>query len=130
MQQKQNPLVTLCVLALAGWLMFGDDGGCSLPSVIAPAKVDRVTYVHTPKASLPSGVLAGIAELNTKGITATNFPEDTTDGNGEVPDQYRVPLEAARKSGVPSLVVAAGDKVLRVIKNPTKKQEVLDAAGH
>lgn len=34
--QKSNPLVTLAVLAFAGWLMFGDAGGCTLPIISEP----------------------------------------------------------------------------------------------
>lgn len=127
--QKQNPLVTFCVLALAGWLMFGGDvGGCSFSNPLAPTKVDRVTYVHDEKAPLPSGVMAALDELNLKGVVATAFPDDTTDGEGQVPDQYRIALPAAKASGIPSLVVQAGDKVVRVVKGPTTKAEVLEAA--
>jgi hypothetical protein len=83
--RKRNPYATFVVLAFAGWLMFGGDvGGCNL-NPLAPAKVDRVTYVHNEKDVLPSGVMAALNELNAKGILATSFPDDTTDGNGEVP---------------------------------------------
>lgn len=127
MQKQSNPILSLGVLLLAGWLIFGDGQGCSLP-LIAPAKIDRVTYVHDEKAVIPSPVLAALAELNTKGIIATAFPEDTTDGDGETPEQYKITLPAARTSGIPSLVVQAGDKVVRTVKGPTTKQQVLEAA--
>jgi hypothetical protein len=126
-QKQTHPLVALAVLALAGWLILGDGQGCSLP-IISPAKVTAVTYVHDEKAAIPSPVLAALAELNTKGIVATAFPDDTTDGDNQVPDQYRVTLPAAKAVGIPSLVVQAGDKVLRTIKSPTAKAAVLEAA--
>lgn len=129
MQKQTNPFVTIGILLLAGWLILGDSGGgCTLPSFVAPAKVDRVTYVHNKKDVLPSGVMAALNELNAKGILATSFPDDTTDGNGEVPDQYKIALPAAKASGIPSLVVQAGDKVLRTVKAPTTKAQVLEAA--
>ncbi len=118
------PSLTAAIVLVA--LLFGDGGGCNLP--IVSTKPDRVTYVHAPKAVIPSPVIAALSELNTKGILATAFPEDTTDGAGEVPDQYRVALPAARASGIPSLVVQAGDRVLRTIKAPTTKEAVLGAA--
>ena len=128
MDRKRNPYATFVVLAFAGWLMFGGDvGGCNL-NPLAPAKVDRVTYVHNEKDVLPSGVMAALNELNAKGILATSFPDDTTDGNGEVPDQYKIALPAAKASGIPSLVVQAGDKVLRTVKAPKTKAQVLEAA--
>jgi hypothetical protein len=128
-QKQTHPLVTLAVLALAGWLILGDGQGCSLPSLVTPSKPTAVTYVHDEKAPIPSPVLAALAELNTKGIVATAFPDDTTDGDNQVPDQYKVTLPAAKASGIPSLVVQAGDKVLRTIKAPTTKAQVLEAAG-
>jgi hypothetical protein len=97
------------------------------PVVVAPAKVTAVTYVHDEKAAIPSGVLAAISELNTRGILASNYPDDATDGDDQVPDQYKVTLPAAKASGIPSLVVQAGDKVLRTVKAPTTKAQVLEA---
>lgn len=115
-------------MLLLCWLVFGDDiGGCNLP-IIAPAKVDRVTYVRDEKAPVPAGVSAALAELNMQGILATEFPDDATDGDDDVPDQYKIALPAARTSGIPSLVVQAGDKVLRTLKEPKTKEQVLEAA--
>lgn len=43
MQKQSNPLVTLAVLALAGWLMLGDGGGCTvnIGAEPAPFKTDK-----------------------------------------------------------------------------------------
>lgn len=94
---------------------------------ISPEKVTAVTYVHDEKAAIPSGVLAAINELNTRGIIASNYPDDATDNEDKVPDQYKVTLPAAKAIGIPSLVVQAGDRVLRTVKAPTTKQQVLEA---
>jgi hypothetical protein len=131
--QKQKNHTLAIILLLAGAFLIGGkgEGGCSWPnwpSVIAPAAVTKVTYVHDEKAPLPSGVLAGIAELNSKGIVASNYPDDATDGDGDVPDQYKIALPAAKAVGIPALVVQAGDKVLRTVAKPTTKQQVLEAA--
>lgn len=127
MNNNPSLLSRLITLALLTWVMFGSDiSGCSLPSFIAPVKVDRVTYVRNEKDLTPAGVSAALAELNTQGILATEFPDDATDGDGDVPDQYKIALPAARTSGIPSLVVQAGDKVVKTIKAPTTKQQVLE----
>ncbi len=131
MESKKNPLPALLLFLAAGWLLFAGEGGggCTLFDVIAPAKVDRVTYVHDEKAPHPAGVLAALNELNAKGIVATAVTDDVTDGDDQVPGQYRVTLPAAKAVGIPSLVVQSGDKVIRTIKAPTTKAEVLEAAG-
>lgn len=81
-------------------------------------------YVHEKDdTAIPSGVMAGLNRLNReKGIVATVFEDDSTDGDGEVPEQYKLPLEAARKHGTPALVVMAGGKVLRVVTVETAEQ--------
>jgi len=52
---------------------------------------------------------------------------DTVDGDGEVPDQYKVAAAAAKEAGMPALVVVAGDKALRVVKDPETQAEVMEA---
>lgn len=104
--------------------------GCKLPgwpSIVAP-KVTAVTYVHDEKAAIPSGVMSALNELNATGIVATAFPDDASDGDDQVPDQYKVTLPAAKTVGIPCLVVQAGERVLRTVKSPMTKQEVLGAA--
>jgi hypothetical protein len=83
---------------------------------------------------VPAKVAAALAEINkatvdggsTK-ILADEFEVHTTDGTGEIPDQYKVALSEANKIGIPCLVVMAGDRVLRTVKAPTTKEEVLNA---
>lgn len=128
-ERKSSPLWNLALLLLAGWLIFGSksSGGCQVP-LIAPVKVTAVTYVHDEKVVIPAGVSAALAELNLQGIVATAFPDDATDGDEQVPDQYKIALPAAKTIGIPSLVVQAGDKVLRTLKAPTTKEQVLEVA--
>ena len=110
------------LMLLGGGLLLIGGGGSLLQ------KVTAVTYVHDEKAAIPSGVMAALNELNTKGIVATAFPDDSTDGDDQVPDQYKVTLPAAKVAGIPSLVVQSGAKVLRTVKAPTTKEQVLEAA--
>ena len=120
---KPLKLWEMALLALAAYLLFG---GGSIPGL--STKATAATYVHDEKANIPSGVLSAIAELNTRpGFIASNFPDDATDGDGDVPEQYKVTLPAARAAGLPALVVQSGDKVLRTVKAPTTKAQVLEA---
>lgn len=95
------------------------------PVVVATA----ATYVYDyPKWVVPPPVAAALGRLNKeKKIRATPFEADTIDGTGATPDQYKVPLEAARKAGLPALVVTAGDTVLKVVSCPITEEAVLEA---
>lgn len=97
-----------------------------------PNKVTRVTYVfEKDQNNPPRQVSFALTRLNadsSRSVVATEFEEDTVDGTGQVPDQYKIALDAARTAGLPALVVQAGNTVLRVVKNPTTEQQVLEAA--
>lgn len=93
-----------------------------------PTKGTAATYIYEKdNTAPPAAVQSGLHQLNKKGVLATLFEEDTKDGDGDVPDLYKVPLAAAQKAGLPSLVVTAGDTVLKVVPNPTTEQQVLEA---
>lgn len=99
--------------------------GGSIPFV--SPKPTAVTYVTDEKAVVPSGVSAALNELNAAGIVATMFMDDTTDGDNQVPDQYKITLPAAKAVGIPALVVQNGDTVIRTVKDPKTKDQVLEA---
>lgn len=91
----------------------------------------RATYVYEKdQGGVPSGVASALMKLNaqTPPVLASEFEEDTVDGTGQVPDQYAKALEAARKAGLPALVVqdAAGN-VVRTVPKPTTEAQVMDA---
>ncbi len=121
---KLQPL-TIALMLVGLLLMLKSGGGSILPTT----KVTAVTYVRDEKAAVPAEVSAALAELNTKGIIATEYPDDATDGDDQVPAQYKVTLPAAKTVGIPSLIVQSGERVLRTVKAPTTKQQVLEAAG-
>jgi hypothetical protein len=124
-------LVAMGVVSMAPWK------GCDLPSIpswpstptVSPEKATAVTYVYEKdKTAIPVQVLVGINRLNReKKVVASHFEEDATDGDEQVPDQYKVPLKAAQEAGLPALVVTAGDKVLKVVKDPKTEAEVIGA---
>ncbi len=121
-----------CLACLVLGLVVGAVGsrcdftpGPEVPVVVEPAKpkADRVVYVYEQRdGSIPSAIAAGLDKLNRQGIEATPFEDDSTDGDNDVPDQYRVPLKAATDAGLPVLVVLAGDEVLKVVKVQTAEQ--------
>ena len=91
--------------------------------------ITAVTYVYEKHdGPIPPAVAAALNQINRElKIRATTFDEDTTDGDGDVPEQYQVPLAAAKETGLPALVVTAGDVVVRVVKAPTTVAEILEA---
>jgi hypothetical protein len=114
---------------IVGGLMLLNGGNLpSLPTV-SPEKATAATYVYEKDVTaVPVPVLVAINRLNReKKVVASHFEEDTTDGDEQVPDQYRVPLKAAQDAGLPSLVVTAGEKVLKVVKDPKTEQQVMEA---
>lgn len=114
------------LVALAVFSLF--KGGGSLP-LVGPA-VTSVTYVHEQRSTkIPSSVLVALDRINRElKIRATTFDVDTKDGDEQVPDQYKLPLSAAQEAGLPSLVVVAGNEVLRVVKDPKTADAVWEAA--
>lgn len=103
--------------------------GPNPPPVDPTTKATAATYVYEKDdGDIPTPVVVALNRLNReKNIVATPFEDDTTDGDGEVPDQYKVPLEAAKEAGLPSLVVTAGATVLKVVKAPTTEADVIEA---
>ena len=100
------------------------------PPVVDPTtKPTAATYVYEKdQNAVPSAVMSGLNRLNReKKIIATAFEDDSTNGKSSVPSQYKAAYEAAKKEGLPVLVVTAGDKVLKTIKAPKTEAEVFEA---
>lgn len=93
-----------------------------------PSKITAVTYVYEKdEGEVPSGVRVALDKLSRNGILATAFEVDTTDGDGETPDQYKAQLAAQIKSGKrPALVVMTGATVKDVWHNIATEQDVLE----
>ena len=90
----------------------------------------KATYVYEKDANpVPPGVAAALQKLNAeKKIVATEFEEDTVDGTGEVPAQYKSTLDAAKQTGIPCLVVQdAKGNVVRTVKSPTTEAQIMEA---
>jgi len=91
-------------------------------TVTQPAEVTAVVLVYEKDDhAIAPDIRAALNTLNRRGILATVLEADTTSGSGQVPTQYRLPLEAARKAGLPCLVVMAGETVLRAVTKPTSR---------
>lgn len=100
------------------------------PDVPAPTtKATAATYFYEKdETPVPNAVMAALNTLNSdRKIKATLFEDDNTDGAGDVPEQYKAALAAAREAGLPALVVSAGDNVLVIVRKPTTVEEILEA---
>lgn len=106
-----------------------------LPNINLPwpawvqTKATAAVYIYEKDTTaIPPAVGAALNRLNReKQIVATLFEQNTTDGTGETPKQYVVPLAAAKQAGLPALVVTAGEKVLRVVVDPQTEAQVMEA---
>jgi hypothetical protein len=114
-------------------LIFGipDLSGIRWPvSIVAtPELPTAAVYVYEKDVTaVPTGVVVGLNLLNRdRGIVANLYEADTTDGTGDVPDQYRSALAAATASGLPALVVLSGTTVLSVTPAPEDSDAIVRA---
>lgn len=93
-------------------------------------KADTAVYVYEKDdTAIPSEVKAAMNVLNKRqGFTASFYEDDTPDGTGDVPEQFKVALKAAKDAGLPALVIQGGGTVLKVVTNPHTQSDVLEAA--
>lgn len=93
-------------------------------SVIAPQTATAAVWVfEKDQGEPPPGIMAVLDRLNReRGIKATKFEVNTVDGDGETPDQYKVPHAAAEEVGLPAFVVLAGDEVLNAVLDPNPQE--------
>jgi|GEM_PF-1970160 len=100
------------------------------PPVPPTVKATAATYVYEQRdGPVPVGVLTALNRLNReKKIVATLIDNDTISGAKDIPKQYKTAVAAARAMGLPTLVVTAGDVVLKTVKAPTTEAAVMEAA--
>jgi len=132
--QESSPVLGLLLIGLV--LLLGNGQSCQPnspgPNQPATLKATAATYVYEKsQTAIPSPVLAALNRLNVdrsaESFVASVFEQDTTDGDEQIPDQYKVPLAAAKETGLPALVVTAGQLVLKVVKNPQTEADVIGA---
>jgi hypothetical protein len=93
-------------------------------------KITAAVYVYEKdETAVPVGVSEALQELNSRGIVATEFEDDTVNGDGETPEQYRTALAAAKKHGMPCLVLLAGDEAVTLLQAPTDADAILEAVN-
>jgi len=125
------------VLLIAGIVLLSGVVPMSLPSwpeakpvvPAAPGPASAAVYVYEKDAStVPVGVTAGLNRLNReRQITATLLEADTTDGTGDVPEQYRPALDAGKAAGLPAFVVLSGSTVIAVKRVPESEDDIVRA---
>ena len=95
-------------------------------------KVTAVTYIYEKDTNgVPNFVQQALNKINRDSkfeIVATIFEDDNTTGQSSVPKQYQAAYEAAKKEGLPAVVVSTKDRVKRVLKAPKTEAEILEAA--
>lgn len=116
-----------CVLVVSGALLLA---GASLPhipinlpspiTVPTTTKATACVYVYEKDAGpIHPSILAALDKINRdKKIPATLFEQDTKDGTGETPEQYKAALDAAKKATLPAFVVLSGSSVISAVSAP------------
>lgn len=125
----------LLTVALALLFWSGAGRGCAGPLPDLPSipwvhpKANAVVYIYEKdQTSVPSPVAVALDKLNRQGVTATTHEVDATDGTGDVPEQYKLAVAAAKTTGLPALVVSGGGKVIRTLKDPRTEASVMEAS--
>lgn len=139
MNEDTNPWA---VMLLIGLLIMGlvvaapstpvvvDPNNPNPPVVVVPEnQVTAVTFVYEKDLHfIPSPVSVALDKLNReKKILATTLEVDVKDGTGDIPEQYKPDVAVAQQVGMPLLVVKAGTKVLKTVKDPKTEQQVLES---
>jgi hypothetical protein len=103
--------------------------GCRVTTEQTAGPATAAVYVYEKDDhAIPAYVTVAINRLNReRKIVATLLEDDTTNGDGEIPAQYRLALEAARKAGLPAVVALAGGQVIRVTQAPASEAAVMEA---
>jgi len=103
--------------------------GCRTTTEQIATTATAAAYVYEKDDhAIPAYVTQAVNRLNReRKIVATLLEDDTTNGDGEIPAQYRLALEAARKAGLPAMVAMAGGQVLRVTTKPASEAAVMEA---
>lgn len=103
--------------------------GCRVTTEQTATTATAAVYVYEKdNHAIPAHVTVAINRLNReRKIVATLLEDDTTNGDGEIPTQYRLALEAARKAGLPAVVALAGGQVIRVTPAPASEAAVMEA---
>jgi len=122
MNQRRDTIVVLILALLVVHAVRNGGGG-----VLSSSATAAVYVYEKDDGAIPAGVLTAFDKLNRQNIRATSFEEDTKDGTGDTPDQYKVPLAAASEKGLPAMAVMGGDHILRVVKNPQSEADVMGA---
>jgi hypothetical protein len=101
------------------------------PSEPAPSAVTMVVYIYEKdQGGVPSQVMAGLNKVNRDSgfkIKAVTHEHDSKNGKSDIPKEYKPAMSESEKTGLPVLVVLAGDKVFRSIKDPKTVEAVTGA---
>lgn len=121
-------------LVASGGLLLA---GASLPhiqiklptpiTVPTTTKSTSAVYVYEKDAGpIPNAVSAGIDKLNRdRKIPVTLFEVDTKDGTGDIPEQYKAAVAAAKNETLPAFVALSGSNVIKVVKAPKTAEELV-----
>lgn len=105
-----------------------DPGPGPTPPVTTTADMVAVVY-ESDDTGLPKPYVTGaLNELKAKGLEVRLFDDDVTTGDGKVPTSIAPIIKAARKNGLPALVVMSKGKIVKAVNLPATKEEIVRLA--
>ena len=114
-------LFCLCMAAKEAGIIEGGGGG---------GTVDKLTYAHERDvAPVPADVIRAFRDINANkelGIVATVYEIDQTDGDDDIPDQYKVSRAEQKKVGGPVIVVESGGKAVLNVVPPVTYEAIME----
>lgn len=114
----QNRLGELCTAVADGF-----DG--VVPLVVDGPRKVGVVY-ESLEQSAPLQALVARRQLD--GIQFRIIDDDVIDRQGQIPDDLRLIVDAARQHGLPAIVLQVGDQVVRVEALPQKADDIISFA--
>lgn len=136
MERKQNPLLTLAVLLLAGWLILGDEGGCTSPLAPVnppPFKTDKLCVLVVEETTDRPKYTAGQQEVITSTAGVREYVKTKAGEfwvlDDDTPLDKAAPwVQEAMKAAQPNMlpwIVAATPKAGFTKQLPKEASEVL-----
>lgn len=87
-----------------------------------------VAYIYESNETRPAPHVAeALRKVRERGIDTASTDDDVQDGDGNTPEFVKPAIKAARKHGLPALVILANEQVLSVSDVPATVEGILEA---
>jgi hypothetical protein len=123
-QQANNGTVLLILVLLVAWF-FLQGPGSKAPVFSPPGPMLVVVVYESSEMPLPTQTYDARPKIEEAGHEFRVVDDDVEDGDGQMPDELKLAIPAAREHGLPALVVQSGDEILKVLDLPETAEEII-----